>query len=263
MIRSARSTLLQLASRNYLLAGIGASAVLALVTVMLYVGSTDDVIEERGPLGESATIEMVGSSGGLALAVGSTISMVGLVMMAVHASVIASDYSTGMIRNLVVRQPDRTRLLAGKSLALAFATLLVTLVVVATSTVAAVAFAPAEVDTGQWFTSDGLQALFTGGLNYFLAALGWGVFGQVIAVLARSAIVALAVGVMVAIPLDLVLTDTVESTRPWLPGQLLQAVARGGTRTLEYGPSVASVVAACAVGLGVSLLVFRSRDIAT
>jgi ABC-type transport system involved in multi-copper enzyme maturation permease subunit len=250
-----------LASRSYLLAGIVTSAVLALVTVMLYVGSTDDVIEERGPLGESATLEIIGSSDGLALAVGSTISMVGLVMMAVHASVIASDYSTGMIRNLVVRQPDRLRLLVGKVVALAFATLLVTLVVVATSTVAAVAFAPPEVDTSRWFTNEGLLALLAGGANYFLAALGWGVFGQVIAVLARSAIVALAIGVMVAIPIDLALTDTVERARPWLPGQLLQAVARGGTTTLEYGPSVVTVLAASVLGLGVSILVFRSRDI--
>ena len=261
MIRSARANLIQLTSRGYLLGGLGCSAVLALVTVMLFVGSTDEAVEERGPLGDSATLEQIASSSGLALALGSTISLVGLVLMAVNASAVASDYSTGMIRNLAVHQPNRMRLLAGKALALAAATLIVTLVVVVTAIGAAIAFAPTEVDTSQWFTSSGLRALTETSMNYYVAALGWGVFGQVIATISRSSVVALGTGVMVAIPLDLVLSDTVESTRRWLPGQLFQAVARGGTRTLEYAPSLATVLIAGAMALGISFVVFDHRDI--
>ncbi|MFV0524994.1 MAG: hypothetical protein ACK5RL_10885 [Acidimicrobiales bacterium] len=261
MIRSTRASLMQLTSRNYLLAGLGCSFVLALVTVMLYVGSTDEAVEERGPLGDSATPEMIASSEGLALALGSTISLVGLVLMAVSASAVASDYSTGMIRILAVRQPGRFRLIAGKALALALATLVATALVVATTIGAAVAFAPSDVDTGQWFTSAGLRALAEASVNYFVAALGWVVFGQFLATVTRSAVVALATGVLVAIPLDLVLTDTVESTRPWLPGQLFQAVARGGTRNLEYGSSLATVMIAGFLLMAVSFMVFHRRDI--
>lgn len=261
MILSARANLVQLTGRSYLYGGLGSSAVLALVTVMLFVGSTDEVVEERGPLGDSATLDQIAAADGMALAFGSTISLVGLVLMAVHASAVASDYSTGMVRNMAVRQPNRIALVGGKSLALAVATLVVVLVVGATSIAAALAFAPAEVDTGEWFTSSGLRALGETSLNYFVAALGWGVFGQVVATVSRSAIVALATGVMVAIPLDLVLSDTVESARPFLPGQLFQAVARGGTENLAYGSSLATVLVAGAAALVLSFLVFQQRDI--
>lgn len=261
MIRSTKANLIQLTSRSYLLAGLGCSVILAFVTVMLTVGSTEDTVEERGPLGDSATLEQISSPSGLALVLGGTITMVGMVLMAVNASAVAADYSTGMMRNLAVRQPSRVQLLSGKALALAIATLLVTILISITATVVAVAFAPAEVDTSQWFTSSGLRALAETSANYYVALLGWGILGQVVATLSRSSVVALATGIMVAIPLDLVLTDTVESARPWLPGQLLQAVAKGGTRYLEYGSSLATVVIAGAVGLAISFLVFHQRDI--
>ncbi|MEL6980918.1 MAG: hypothetical protein AAFO29_00685 [Actinomycetota bacterium] len=260
MIRSARANLIQLSAPSSL-TGLGASAILALVTVMLFVGSTDDVIEERGPLGESATLEMVASADGLALALASTISLVGLVVMAVHASAVASDYSTGMIRVAAVRQPKRVPLLAGKALALAAATVVVTLVVMLTTIGAGLAFAPDQVDTGQWFTGPGIAAFAKAGGNYLVAALGWGVIGQVLATLFRSSVTALAIGVLVAIPLDLVLTDTVEQARPWLPGQLFQAVARGGTQHLDYAPSLATVILAGVGALALSLAVFQLRDI--
>ena len=54
-----------------------------------------------------------------------------------------------------------------------------------------------------------------------------GLLGQVVATLSRSSVVSLATGVMIAIPLDMIVTDTIESARPWLPGQLFQAVAQG------------------------------------
>ena len=62
MIRSARANLLLLTSRNYLLAGLGCTALLAFVTVMLNVGETEATVDERGPLGEAATLDQLASA---------------------------------------------------------------------------------------------------------------------------------------------------------------------------------------------------------
>lgn len=263
MTRSLGATLLQLTGRGYLLAGFGATSALTLVTVMLFVGSTDEAVEERGPLGDSATLSMLNAVDGLGRAMGSTISLVGLVVMALSASVVAADYSTGMVRMLAVRQPNRIALLAGKCAALGVASAVITVVVVVTAAVAAVLFAPPEVDVALWFSGEGLAALGEAAVNYFVAALGWSVLGQMVATLTRSAVVALATGITLAIPLDLVLSDTVESSRRWLPGQLLQAVARGGTRNLNYGASLITVLAASVAAVLVSCIVFSRRDISS
>ena len=71
----------------------------------------------------------------------------------------------------------------------------------------------------------------------------------------------LATGVMIAIPLDMIVTDTIESARPWLPGQLFQAVAGGGTQHLEYWSSFVTVLAGGVAALAVALAVFHRRDV--
>lgn len=261
MIRSARANLLLLTSRNYLLAGLGCTGLLAFISIMLNVGSAEATADERGPLGESPTLDQLASSQGLALALGGTVTLVGLVLMAVNASAVASDHSTGMVRNQLVRHPNRTRLLAGKSLALAVVTAAVTALVVAVTIGAGLAFAPDGVDTADWFTGDGLRALGETSGNLYLAALGWGVLGQVVATLSRSSIVSLTTGVMIAIPLDMIVTQTSDSARPWLPGQLFQAVARGGTQHLDYASSLATVLAGGIAALTVALAVFHHRDV--
>jgi ABC-2 type transport system permease protein len=261
MIRSTRAHLLLLTSRNYLLAGLGCTGLLAFITVMLNVGEAEATVDERGPLGEAPTLDQLAASRGLALALGGTITLVGLVLMALNASAVAADHSTGMVRNLLVRQPSRLRLLAGKSLALAVATLAVTALTVAVTIGAGLAFAPQGVDTAEWFTGDGLRALAETTGNLYLAALGWGLLGQVVATLSRSSVVSLATGVMIAIPLDMIVSDTIESARPWLPGQLFQAVARGGTQHLDYGSSLATVLAGGVAALALALAVFDRRDV--
>jgi ABC-type transport system involved in multi-copper enzyme maturation permease subunit len=261
MIRSARANLLLLTSRNYLLAGLGCTGLLAFIAVMLNVGSAEATADERGPLGESPSLDQLASARGLALALGGTVTFAGLVLMAVNATAVASDYSTGTVRNQLVRQPDRLRLLAGKSLALAVATAAVTALVVAITIVSGVAFAPDGVDTAEWFTVDGLRALAETSGNLYLAALGWGLIGQVVATLSRSSVVALTTGVMIAIPLDMIVTQASDSARAWLPGQLFQAVARGGTQHLEYASSLTTVVVGGLAALTVALAVFRHRDV--
>jgi hypothetical protein len=49
MIRSARANLWLLTSRNYLLAGLGCTGLLAFITVMLNVGEAEATVDERGP----------------------------------------------------------------------------------------------------------------------------------------------------------------------------------------------------------------------
>jgi ABC-2 type transport system permease protein len=261
MIRSARSSLMLLASRNYVLAGLGSAAMLAFITVMLNVGDATDVVDERGPLGDGLTLDQLAEPSGLAAALGGTVALVGLVVMAVHASAVAADHATGALRNLLVRQPNRLRLLAGKSLALAAATAVAVTVVVAVTVGASVAFAPEGIDTGEWFTADGLGELAATTGNVYLATLAWGLLGLVMASISRSAVFSLATGVMIAIPVDLIVSNTVESARPWLPGQLFQAVARGGTADLEYSSSVVTVLAGGLAGLALALTVFQRRDV--
>ncbi len=148
---------------------------------------------------------------------------------------IAGEYSQGTLRNLLVRQPRRVRLLAGKLLALAGFT---TIAIVAAEVVAvatAFALAPSQdVATTAWFTSAGWAALGTGFANLLLATLGWGLLGALLALLLRSPAPAVGVGLAYAIPFEELVTAAWSSGERWLPGQLLGVLADGGTATVTY-----------------------------
>lgn len=261
MIRAMRSTLLMLASRAYLLAGLGSVAGFTFVSVLLTVSDATDVVDDRGPLGETVTLTDLAAPQGLAQTLTTSITLVGVVMLAVHATAMASDYPSGVIRNLLVRQPNRTRLLIGKSLGLVIGTIAATAIVIAVGTITALAFAPAEVDTGNWFTTEGLAALARSSGNLLLAALAWGILGQVLAVVTRSAVVSLAIGASLAIPLDIVVSAASTSAKAWLPGQLLQSISRGGTSDVAYDQALLTVSIATAAAAIAAAWLFQRRDI--
>jgi ABC-2 type transport system permease protein len=96
-----------------------------------------------------------------------------VVALALFAIAIAGEYSQGTLRNLLVRQPRRVRLLAGKLLALACFTAIAVVVGVVAATLTALLVAPGQdIPTTAWFTSDGWAALGSGLGNLLLATLG-------------------------------------------------------------------------------------------
>lgn len=261
MIGSFRGTLMTLTSRNYVMGGLGAVVLLAFLSVMLNVGEAEETPDSRGPLGDSLTFSDLATAEAPAQALGGTIGLVGMVILAVHATAIASDYSTGAIRNLLVRQASRPRLLAGKALALAAVTLVAVGAILATTVLTARLFVPSDIDTSQWFTTEGVAALARSTGNLTLAALGWGLLGQVLAVLSRSAVVSLAVGVGLAIPIDMTISNAVDGAEPWLPGRILQALASGGTQDIAYDRALTTALIAAALATIGSMVIFRHRDV--
>jgi uncharacterized membrane protein len=97
---------------------------------------------------------------------------------------------------------------------------------------ASVAFALARskgVDTSAWTSSTGIDDLGQTILHVYLASLGYGILGAALAVLPRSPALAVAIGVAYALPGEAVITRLWDRGGYWLPGQLLAALAHGGT----------------------------------
>ena len=74
-------------------------------------------------------------------------------------------------------------------------------------------------------SQDTSQALF----HIYIAALGYGVLGTALAVILRSPAVAITIGVAYALPGEAIISALWDNGDRWLPGQLLSAVAHGGT----------------------------------
>ena len=76
-----------------------------------------------------------------------------------------------------------------------------------------------------------------------LSACGFAVIGMIAGVLLRSSVIAIAAGLAVLLPLETILTDAVPGTARWLPAQLLESIAQGGSTSAPFAAAIFTVAA--------------------
>ena len=245
--------------------GIIAVAVLGTVITVLTVGSsTTSTSSGGGPFGGRSGISFAQITGshGLADALGNAGTLIGVIVMGVVAASVAGEFSTGTLRNLLLRQPRRARLLSGKLVALASA---IALAVVTASAFAALAGALAATSKGlpvhAWGTRSGITTAIVAVAELVAASLGWGVLGAVLAVVFRSPVVAVVVGVVYALPLESLVGAASSSFSRWLPGKLLASIAAGGNNTASLTAALTTIVIYSVLAISATLTLFGRRDV--
>src|ERR1700728_5235151 len=219
-----RSELVQLRRPNLLwgtYAGPGLAA--SLSPILLFVQAP------RTGGGGLPSLAQLARPNGLIHGVNRAAVLLGVVAFGIAASQIAHEYSLGTLRQLLVRQPRRPVLLAGKFLAVLTFMLGAVVFSSVIATVAAFVMAHARhVPTAAWTSSAGIGDLTRALGDLLLATVGFTIFGLVVGLLFRSSVTAVIVGFAYLLPVEAVVTRIAPHTASWLPGQLLQAIAAGG-----------------------------------
>lgn len=264
MIRAARSQWLKLTRLGMVLGGAGTLIAFTILSVVLSLVTATDVppLDADGPGG--MTFGQLNAADGFAQALQGAAGFLGVVALVIVAINVASEYSQGTIRAVLVRQPRRLVVLAGTGLALAVFLTAAMVIAVAAAFVTALAVGPGQgVDTAAWLTGDGAAALASASANLVLATLGWGLLGAVLALAFRSPAPAIGTGLAYALPFELLLSAAWRDGANWLPGQLLGALAAGGTQVSSYGRTSLLLSLYSAVALIGAAVVFRRRDVSS
>jgi ABC-2 type transport system permease protein len=212
--------------------------------------------------GDLPSLAQLAQPDGLIHGVNRAAVLLGVVAFGIAATQIASEYSLGTLRQLLVRQPRRAVLLAGKSLAVLAFMLGAVVFASLVATVAAFVMAHARhVPTGAWTSSAGITDLTRALGELLLATVGFTVFGLVVGLLFRSSVIAIIVGFAYLLPFEAVVTRIVPSTAKWLPGQLLQAVATGGQVTAGFARSLILSAVYLVIAGVVAVVVFVRKDV--
>lgn len=263
MFRSMKSEAIRITRPSFLYGGLGLVAgFTALITFFVFdsASSTSDVARP-GPGPDLVSITALESAGGFAASLGTVATLVGIITLAFWALAAASDYETGLIRTMVQAQPSRVRLLAGKIGALVGFTLVSTALATVVATLVSWPLASVyDVSTAAW--GDGVAVeLVSAFANLTGAALVWGIVGLAIAVVTRSAGLAIAAGIgdlmVVENLLGLVAGDVVT----YLPASALDAVATGGNDELGYAVAVALGAGYGLVAAATAAVTFLRREI--
>ena len=239
---------------------LGLAAAASLFVVLIFSNAP-----AHGTGGGLPSLQQLARPGGLVFGLTRATFLLGVVAFGTAAAQTANEYSLGTLRQLLVRQPRRVTLLAGKLLAV------VTFMVLATAFAAVVAFLVAcamaqsrGVPTSAWFTSTGLGDLLKALGNIELAVIGYSILGLVAGQFLRSAVAAVILGFAWLLVIEqFILTRIVPGTAPWLPGMSLSTIAGGGNSdfSISYSHGLIVGVLYIAVAVVAASVTFARRDV--
>ena len=187
----------------------------------------------------------------------------GLVALCIFASQTAQEYTYGTLRNLLVRQPSRMKILFGKFISMAlFAALMVIFAGVVSIALSYLLSGKAKVDTTKWGSIQALHLLGQTTLNLFIATICYGLLGMILGLFFRSPISAISIGVLWSLILENILGAVISSTMKWLPAANFSNIGEGGSVAASYQHSLFVSALYIFVGGSIAAALFKRRDVA-
>jgi hypothetical protein len=262
MIAAFRSEWVKLTRRNFVVGALGALVGFSVALTAVSILRANDASTHVGPMGK-ITLDDLAAPGGWLAGLGAASTFLGLVTLAIFASNVAGEFTTGTIRSVLVVEPRRCRVLAGKVIALA--SFIAVGIAIAAVIVAAVAFplaARENISTSAWTTTSALAEGLSTYLDVLLSCLAWGAFGVMLGMITRSSAIAIAAGVgYFLLGEQLILNSLWPSTEEWLPAGAMSALADGGNAAISFGTAVPLVVAYAVGAYVIAATVFSWRDV--
>jgi len=221
-----------------------------------------DSPEGNGDRGRQITREMLSLSSGATQSFSSIGGLLGIIALCVFAAQTAQEYSLGTLRNLLVRQPGRIRILIGKLASMKTFAVVMTLVSAIICIGVSYALAGGKnVSTELWFNGDGRLEIAKTLLNVFLSILGFGIIGMVLGIVLRSPISSISLGVLWLLIVENIVGALKSSTLNWLPGNQLSTIATGGSENVSYSHALSLSAIYVGVALVIATVLFTKRDV--
>jgi len=236
------------------------SFITGLVTSLLYLLVDSPTGNARE--GTRISREVLQLPSGLSLSFSNAAGLLGIVALCVFAAQTAQEYTYGTLRNLLVRQPSRMKILIGKLASMKlFAIVMVTLSAILGFTLSYVLAGVKDVSTAAWATSDARADALRTFINVLISTVGFGIFGMILGLLFRSPISAISIGVIWNLIIEGLLSVFIEKLTKFFPGQLLSVVAQGGTKDISYSYALTTSYGILLTGLVIVAILFKRRDV--
>jgi ABC-2 type transport system permease protein len=260
MIATIRAELVKLLRRRVLVTTAVTTAVFSVASAAIVLISADAGV--RRVSGRGVTVESLSNAGGGTNVFTTAVSFAGVFVFVVFIGLFAMEFSRGTFRTMLMYQPRRIRLLAGKLTALlAFSAAVLAAAELITWVAARIVAPTQDVATGSWVSADALgQAISDYGSVLFWVS-GYALLGTAIAVVVRSVPLSLAIGIAWAGPLEHIVQDAWGAATRFFPGLLLEAFVAGGTSDVSAERALVTVAVYLAIAAAIAGTTFARRDV--
>lgn len=233
----------------------------ALTTTFLYL--MIDSEQGNSDRGRQVGREVLQLAGGSAYGFSSVGGLLGIIALCVFAAQTAQEYTYGTLRNLLVRQPGRIRILIGKLIAMKIFALVLVVIAAAVSIALSYFLSDrAKVSTDLWFTTDGFHEIAKILLNVTISVIYFGIIGMILGLLLRSPISAISIGVLWILIIENLLGAVKPVFLDWMPGSQLTTIAQGGSPDISYLHALTLGTSYVFIGAIVATILFTRRDVA-
>jgi ABC-type transport system involved in multi-copper enzyme maturation permease subunit len=240
---------------------VSALSILFTSLIFLRLGSTSGGRRSREI---AQTVESVSHPEGVYYSFSIMGLFIGLIALTVFASQSSNEYTYGTLRNLLVRQPSRLKLLAGKLMAMAiFSILLTSVAAIVNISLSYLESSHGHVNTKLWISSKAISGFLTTFGNMVLGTIGYGVVGMSLGIILKSPMSAISISLLWFMVLENILGAVLSSSTKWLPGSALSAVSTGGARIFSYQRGLLMSAAYLLLFGGVATFLFKRRDVAS
>ncbi len=262
MIRIVRAEWRKLRRPTLFLGTIGAALFFTgLTSTFLYL--MIDSEQGNADRGRQVGREVLELAGGSVYGFASVGGLLGVIALCVFAAQTAQEYTYGTLRNILVRQPGRIRILVGKLIAMKiFALIMILIAAVVSIGISYFLSDRAKVSTQLWFTSDGYSEIGKTLVNVTISVVYFGIVGMVLGLLLRSPISAISIGVLWILIIENLLGAVKPVFLDWMPGNQLSVIAQGGSPDISYSHALILGTSYVFVGVLVATVLFSRRDVA-
>ena len=241
-----------------------------LLAIMLVANAKDVTAVEQDPQGPpTIPIALLEPPSGVVFAFQATGQLLGIIALVVAAANVATEYTSGTLKVLLVREPRRPVLLAGKVVATwTFVIAGIALTLVGSVAASSVVAATRGIDMSSWWSADGWSALGQAFGNVTASAMVWSLLGTMLAVLFRSGFPAIGIGIAYPLVVEGLLSLVIPDVVKWMPGAVLGRLAAGdvaqafeSSATVSYEAAALLALAYAAVFALVSTVLLLRRDV--
>lgn len=260
MITIIKAELLRLVRRRFLFISAAGTFLFAVVAALAVFNSAQStgIASRRG----GTTLAALTGHGGATEAFAVGASFTGFFVFVTFIAMIASEFSGGTFRSLVMRNPHRIQVIIGKVVGILVVAAAALAMAEVWTVLASMVMAPAkDIATDNWFSMTSLADALHDYATVFGGVIGWAVFGTMLAVIFRSAPLALGVGFAWAGPFENIISRSWTTGYRVFPGQVLASLIEGGTAELGLSRAVLTATIYAAVAATIALVLVSRRDV--
>jgi ABC-type transport system involved in multi-copper enzyme maturation permease subunit len=216
----------------------------------------------NGREGMIITRETLALPNGLYVGFANSAGLLGVIALCVFAAQTAIEYTNGTLRNLLVREPRRLLLLAGKYLAMiSFALITVCFSALVSIGISATLANVKDVNTDLWYTSSALSLFGSTFGNVFLSVVSYGTVGMTLGLLLRSPISSISIALAWILVVENILSATVDGISKWLPGQLMSSIPVQFGVDFSYSWALIGSASYLLISGAAAAILFKRRDV--